>query len=134
MSHFLKLGNKRGRRAQLEKLQESGVRVRALEDKVEIHPAGVWLWSAFEELATKRIWNEGGPLPIQTSEIYAYAKYNSIPPGVLREDLMYIVSLLDIQYITHVRAETERKNRKEAVKAKARGRASRRPRRRARRR
>lgn len=134
MSHFLKLGNKRGKREQLEKLQATGVRVKSLEDAVTIHPAGEWLWSAFEELATKRIWGEGGPNPIQTSEIYAYAKFHSIPQGVLREDLMYIVSLLDIQYIAHVRKEQERKGRKDAMKAKARGRAPRRPTRRARRR
>lgn len=125
----MKLGNKRGRREQLQKLKDSGVRVKSLDDAVTIHPAGQWLWAAFEALASKRIWGEAGPQPIQTSEIYAYAKYHGIPQGVLREDLHHIVSTLDLQYIAHVRADREKSDRKAAMKARAKGRGGRAPRR-----
>lgn len=113
------MGGKRKHVDKLRKLQDSGVRVRSLEGDTPIHPAGEWLWRAFEELASKRIWNTGGPCAIQTSEINAYAEYHSIPPGVLREDLYYIVSNLDQQYIAHVRKDREKEQRKQALKAKS---------------
>jgi hypothetical protein len=130
LEHYLKLGNKRKHVDKLQKLQDSGVRVKSLENDVPIHPAGEWLWRVWEELAAKRLWTEAGPVPIQTSEINAYAQYHDIPQGVLREDLYYIVSSLDMTYVAHIREQQERDRRKQAIKSKSKaGRAPRRGRR-----
>lgn len=79
----------------------------------EILPYAEWLWEAWEDLTSKRVWREGLADPIQASEILAYAEFHEVPKGVLREDLYYIISSLDSVLLLFVREQKKRREGKE---------------------
>lgn len=65
-------------------------------------PESRFYWDAYITLSTKRIVSERGPQPIQMSEILAYAQYMRIDDDLLREDLFYMISALDTEYLGHL--------------------------------
>ncbi len=74
---------------------------------------------AWEYLTERRIVNEHGPQPIQLSEVVHYADLFRIADQEDREDLAYIISILDRMYLTHEydrRAREQKKSRQRAAR------------------
>jgi len=62
-------------------------------------PNAAWLYNAFEALSAKRLFIDGRPQPIQISEILAYAEFEEIDDKTMRDDLMYMVSAMDVKFL-----------------------------------
>jgi len=118
LDYYLKLGAKHKHLDKLRKLQKTGQRVKSLEDEANIIPGARWVWAAWEELSSRRLWNESGPQPIQISEMLAYTDYHCIPNGTLREDLYYCLVGLDNKYLGHMRDQRNRQQRQAQQKNK----------------
>lgn len=83
----------------MEDLKKEGVNVRSLDEAPVLLPSAAWLYSAFETLSAKRLFIDGRPQPIQISEILAYAEFEEITDKTMRDDLMYMVGVMDAKFL-----------------------------------
>lgn len=94
----------------------------------ELHHSILWIWQAFAMLSRTRLVNEAGPQPITLSEISNYCFLEGIIDAAQRRDILYHVSILDIEWckVTHERIanrrEEDRKKAEQDAKRKAKGR------------
>lgn len=79
-------------------------------------PHAVEFWIAFQILSEKRLWSETGPNPIQLSEIFAYVEYIEISSDDKREELLYIVSAMDRNFIEFAIDQIQKERKKQATK------------------
>ena len=98
-----------------KKMKAGGQTVPFLENVPELHPQNEWLMNAFAALTGQRLHSDGRPLPIQISELAAYADYVGIDDEIDREDLLLVVTILDslvLNYTASERKEQEAAERR----------------------
>lgn len=77
-----------------------------------LKPQSRWFWQAFTALSAKRQIVSGQHQPIAMAEIAAYADYFDLTVETLKDDLFYMVSLLDATYLQLVNGRKARGNSK----------------------
>lgn len=73
--------------------------VKSLDAAPTLRPEAAWIYSAFEVLSSKRLNIDRRPQPIQLSEILAYADFEEIDDKTMRDDLLYMVGVLDAKFL-----------------------------------
>lgn len=102
-------------------MKQQGVNVRE-SAAPELLEEGVWIWQAFLCLSEKRLVNEAGPQPIPVSEIAAYADYERVRGEIDREDLLYLITVMDRLWLEEAYKQRQARARKAAGEAKQRAR------------
>lgn len=90
-----------------------------LDNVPETHPRNEWLMIAFAALTGQRLHADGKPMPIQISELAAYADYVGIDDEADREDLLIVVTYLDTLVLNHTaetRVEQDRAEKRQQAK------------------
>lgn len=64
-------------------------------------PNAAWLYAAFSSLSAKRLYIDNRPQPIQISEILAYAEFEEITDKAMRDDLLYMIGVMDAKYLDY---------------------------------
>jgi len=102
----------------LSKLKDEGViKGSTLSDKPELLPDAVWVWNAFNMLASQRQAGPHGPQPLTLSDIYACGALLAIESSDL-EDFTDLITLMDREYIEHRYKKIDAERRKAEQKAK----------------
>jgi len=96
-----------------KKMKKAGQHVPFLDNVPEVHPAHEWLMRSFAVLTGQRLHSDGRPMPIQVSELAAYADYVGIDDEADREDLLHVVTLLDTLVLEHIANERSEQARAE---------------------
>lgn len=58
-----------------------------------------WVWDAFAVLSRTRVVNQSGPQPIRIADLEAYSRLATLPFEWQRDDLLYHVTVLDIEWL-----------------------------------
>lgn len=70
------------------------------EEEFELLPIHLfWIWEAFTHLSRTRLVNQNGPQPIPISEIKYYCDLEAISDEESRSDLLFHITLLDIEWL-----------------------------------
>lgn len=70
--------------------------IEALENKIEVDPADLWILHGFEQLSASRDWTDHGmPLPVKLSEAIAWTDLMEIVDRDSKRMFCLIVQLLD---------------------------------------
>ena len=125
----LKNWKKLQRLDQFRKMKDGGAHVPFLENEPRIDPQNTWLMMAFSALSGQRIHIDGRPVPIQISELSAYADYVGITDEADREDLLHVITKLDTLVPQHSSEARSAQMREEKRRQAAESRKTRRRRR-----
>lgn len=91
--------------------EEKGIKVKTLEDEPTLSPHLFWVWKAFTDLNTRRpVAGMGGYLPLSYSEIEAYCRLKGIMFHGERERLVYLLEVLDREWMKTYIEKEEKKN------------------------
>lgn len=88
--------------AWLREIQKEGASVKALDNMPTLYPEARFYWEAYVTLSSKRLRTSAGHMAIQVSELVAYTDYMRITDETLRDDLFYMVNVLDAVFLEYV--------------------------------
>ena len=88
-------------RAALVKLREAGQSVPFLDNEPPLYPHFEWVWAAWDFLCDTRGWNERGPQAVRLQDILSFADHIQVMSESGRDDLVYLINLLDRIYRSH---------------------------------
>lgn len=103
----------------MQKLQEAGNKVPALERRPYLPATIEWAWEAYSALSHHRRRLDAAPMPITVAEVVAYAQLKGL--GVEdAEALLEYVQLLDEVYLAHAAEQMKKAREQTAAKHKQR--------------
>lgn len=87
----------------LEKIREDmGIMPKGLANMPERHELGEFLFTAFNTLSSSRHYNDGSPLPISITEMWAYCGLASLDDADERLSFVRAIQKMDNAYLTVV--------------------------------
>ena len=103
-------------RAALVKLQEAGQSIPFLDNEPKILDQCEWIWSAWDFLCDTRAWSQRGPQAVTLRDMLAFADHIQVTSEAGRDDLVYLINVLDRIYRGHYETLRQKAERVAATK------------------
>lgn len=82
-------------------MRESGTRVKALENKPQLHDYLIWVWNAFHQLSsTRNVGMAVGPIPWDSLD--QFAQRHGIEDEDQFENFRHLITVMDSAYLEHI--------------------------------